>query len=77
MVVKVGMGAHVVVGGGELVVVGSWVDGDGDGTAVAALPQAARIKLAARRKNEFTLADFMPVGALRVPGWISGRFFRV
>jgi hypothetical protein len=75
--VKVDVDALVVIGGGKLVLMGSWVEGDADGTAVAELLHAARIKQAAMGKNKATVADFMPVGNLRVPGWISGRFFRV
>jgi hypothetical protein len=46
-------------------------DGDGDGVAAAAVPQAARIKLAAMRTNAIVLVGIMPGRTPRAPGWIS------
>ena len=73
--VEVGVSVGVDVGEGGLVPVGSGAvgdeDGDGDGVAAAAVPQAARIKLAAMRTNAIVLAGIMPGRTPRAPGWIS------
>lgn len=63
------------VGEGELVVVGNGAVGDGDLAAVAAYPQAARIRLTAIKTNAIALADFMPVRSPRAPGWIFRCLF--
>ncbi len=78
MEVDVGAGVWgcVAVEEGELVSEGRNGTGDGDGTAVA-LPQAARIRLAAIRTNALALAVFMPARTPRVPALISGCLFRV
>jgi len=75
--VEVGVSVGVDVGEGGLVPVGSGAvgdedgDGDGDGVAAAAVPQAARIKLAAMRTNAIVLVGIMPGRTPRAPGWIS------
>jgi hypothetical protein len=64
-----------VADGGELVLAGTWGEGDGDGPPNLALPQAARIKLAAAQKTRNEVKDFIPARIPRAPGWIFGLLF--
>jgi hypothetical protein len=64
-----------VADGDELVLAGTWGEGDGDGAPNVALPQAARIKLAAAQISTNEVEDFIPARIPRAPGWIFGLPF--